>query len=411
MSYIEQDNKGIGELETLDSEGWNILAEEVSLPCAVIYQSRLEQNLNWMQTFANTSEVKLAPHGKTSMTPAFFNQQIAAGAWAITLATANQVVAAAKSGIKRIIMANQLVGLYNMKLIANLIKRYEVEFYCVVDSKENAIALSNYFVKQGLTLNVLIEFGVVGGRCGCRTEDEVYSLSKQVQLLPALALAGIEVYEGVIHGDKAEADIANFLKKTVEITESLIASDVFSQQQVVLTGAGSAWYDLVASIFGSKVNDQRILPVIRPGCYLIHDTGIYEEAQQLVLERGGAVCDVPGDLVSSLEVWAYVLSIPEPGKVIIGMGKRDVAFDAGLPTPVAKYQPGTPLPVAVPNNWKLLDIMDQHSFLSVPAESDISVGDMISFSTSHPCLTLDKWRKIAIANDNHVIVDVVDTCF
>ena len=36
-------------------------------------------------------------------------------------------------------------------------------------------------------------------------------------------------------------------------------------------------------------------------------------------------------MISAIEVWAPVLSRPEPDRVIVGLGKRDVSYDAGLP--------------------------------------------------------------------------------
>ena len=40
-----------------------------------------------------------------------------------------------------------------------------------------------------------------------------------------------------------------------------------------------------------------------------------------------------------------------------------------------------------------------------------SMGDMIGFDISHPCLTFDKWRAIALVNAKYDVVDVVETFF
>lgn len=403
--------KGLGDVTRLNSAGWNLLNEDVSFPVAVVYQERIENNLNWMQSFANASQVKLAPHGKTTMTPYFFQQQVNAGAWGITLATVPQVVTAATHGIERIIMANQLVGKYNCQLIAQMLNNYDVDFYCLVDSTANVAQLGKYFQSQGKQLQVLIEMGVPGGRCGCRNLVEVIQLKNEIAKFPALNLVGIEVYEGVIHGKNAQVHIEQFLSTVAKTTELLIEQDTFKDHDVILTGAGSAWYDLVASAFSRPDLNPRILPVIRPGCYLIHDEGIYQEAQDQVIQRGGPVCDIDGELVSSLEVWAYVQSIPEIGKAVIGMGKRDVAFDAGLPKPSLLYRPGTPEVKNADEDWQLTAIMDQHAFMSIPYGADIQVGDLVSFSTSHPCLTMDKWRNICIIDDQYNVRSVVSTYF
>ncbi|NOH92713.1 amino acid deaminase [Vibrio sp. AIC-3] len=387
---------------------YRLVDEDISLPVAIIKQSALTNNLNWMQSFADHHQVKLSPHGKTSMTPDFFRQQLENGAWGITVATPAQAEIAAMAGAKRIIMANQLVGKTNMAIIEQLISEFDVDFYCCVDSSVNVQQLNQYFANKKQTLKALIEFGVPGGRCGCRSPQEVLELAQTIQDTPALSLAGIEVYEGVIHGDNAEQDIRTFLNQALTSVESL-ASDGLIAGQPIITGAGSAWYDVVAECLANLTD---YLAIIRPGCYAIHDTGIYLDAQSKVLQRAqvnqGYACELGGDLESALEVWAYVISRPEPTKLVVGLGKRDVAFDAGLPIAERGYRNGEAISV---KGLTATAVMDQHTFVETDGSSEIEVGDMIAFSTSHPCLTFDKWRHIAISDDDHQVTNWVETCF
>lgn len=355
---------------------YRLVDEDISLPVAIIKQSALTNNLNWMQSFADHHQVKLSPHGKTSMTPDFFRQQLENGAWGITVATPAQAEIAAMAGAKRIIMANQLVGKTNMAIIEQLINKFEVDFYCCVDSSVNVQQLNQYFANKKQTLKVLIEFGVPGGRCGCRSPQEVLELAQTIQDSPALSLAGIEVYEGVIHGDNAEQDIRTFLNQALTSVESL-ASDGLITGQPIITGAGSAWYDVVAECLANLTD---YLAIIRPGCYAIHDTGIYLDAQSKVLQRAqvnqGYACELGGDLESALEVWAYVISRPEPTKLVIGLGKRDVAFDAGLPIAERGYRNGEAISV---KGLTATAVMDQHTFVETDGSAEIEVGDMIAF--------------------------------
>ncbi|MFM2662576.1 amino acid deaminase [Vibrio chagasii] len=387
---------------------YRLVDEDISLPVAIIKQSALTNNLNWMQSFADHHQVKLSPHGKTSMTPDFFRQQLENGAWGITVATPAQAEIAAMAGAKRIIMANQLVGKTNMVIVEQLISEFDVDFYCCVDSSVNVQQLNQYFANTKQTLKVLIEFGVPGGRCGCRSPQEVLELAQTIQDTPALSLAGIEVYEGVIHGDNAEQDIRTFLNQALSSVESL-ASDGLITGQPIITGAGSAWYDVVAECLAHLTD---YLAIIRPGCYAIHDTGIYLDAQSKVLQRAqvnqGYACELGGDLESALEVWAYVISRPEPTKLVIGLGKRDVAFDAGLPIAERGYRNGEAISV---KGLTATAVMDQHTFVETDGSAEIEVGDMIAFSTSHPCLTFDKWRYIAISDDDYQVTNWVETCF
>jgi D-serine dehydratase len=405
--------KGSGCLVALGDKGWNILAEEVSFPIAVIKEKSLLNNARWMQKFSDRSDVKLAPHGKTSMAPELFKMQLDQGCWGISLATVPQVINAYNSGVKRIILANQLIGKYHFQMIANLLSKGDLTFYCFVDSIENAKQLDEYFTQRGVSLNILIELGVEGGRCGWRDFDDISGLISIISQSKSLQLCGLSFYEGVIHGNEAQAKICQFIERVKKLAIDLVTLNAFSNSDVIITGAGSAWYDVVAKQLMADAEHYSIKyqVIIRPGCYLIHDTGIYQTAQSQVLERSQLACDVTGQLISSLELWAYVHSVPEPGLAIVGLGKRDVAFDAGLPTPEYVYSPGDKSPVKVDESWQVIDIMDQHCMIKIEQSSLLKPGDIVMFSSSHPCLTIDKWRRIGIINDHFVINKTIATCF
>ncbi|MFZ4962994.1 amino acid deaminase [Pseudomonas sp. Mn2068] len=385
------------------------LVRDVSLPALVLHREALEHNIRWMQDFVSRSGAELAPHGKTSMVPALFQRQLAQGAWGLTLATAVQTRAAYAAGVRRVLMANQLVGTANMALIAELLADPQFEFHCMVDHPDNVAALGEFFAGRGLRLNVMIEYGVVGGRCGCRSEQEVLDLAKAIKAQPALALTGIEGYEGVIHGDEAVSGIRAFAGSLVRLAVHLQNSGSFDIGKPIITASGSAWYDLIAEEFETQDADGCFLSVLRPGSYVAHDHGIYKEAQCCVLHRRG---DLGEGLRPALEVWAHVQSMPEPGFAVIALGKRDVAFDAGLPVPLLRYKAGV-VPAAGEDvsACKVTAVMDQHAFMTVAPGCELRVGDIVSFGTSHPCLTFDKWRVGCIVDEQLSVIETFDTCF
>lgn len=400
-------NKGLGNDEALIHEDCNVALQQVSLPCACIYQTRLDNNIAWMAKFAQQSKVEFSPHGKTTMAPGIFKKQLNAGAYAITIATVQQAVVAARAGAKRIIMANQLVGKANMQQLSYLLKQYKIDFYCLVDDVSNVTRLGEFFSEQGLQLKLLIELGVPGGRCGVVDNQTLQQLAAHIQQFASLQLAGIEVYEGVL---STQSEVTAFLADAVAKCKALIAQQSFATEQVIITAGGSAWYDLVCDAFAPHNLLDNMIPVIRPGCYVAHDQGIYEHAQQQVLARNPLACNIGSDLQSCLEIWAYVQSLPEPGRAIIGMGKRDVAFDAGLPIPNLHVdQSGTVKPAGA--DWKVEKIMDQHAMLTYTGTEQLKVGDIIAFATSHPCLTFDKWRYINVIDDDYNVIEIFDTYF
>jgi D-serine dehydratase len=147
-------NKGLGFLDrALEPNGiaqldWNLLREDLSLPTAVLYEDRLLHNLNWMRQFISAYGVRLAPHGKTTMAPRLFELQLQAGAWGITLATAHQTQVAYAHGVRRVLMANQLIGKENMAIVARLLRDPDFEFYCLVDSAAQIEQLGRYYSKR-----------------------------------------------------------------------------------------------------------------------------------------------------------------------------------------------------------------------------------------------------------------------
>ncbi|KVM08322.1 amino acid deaminase [Burkholderia ubonensis] len=391
---------------------WNLLAEDVSLPAAVLYEDRIEHNLKWMQAFVEEYGVKFAPHGKTTMAPQLFRRQLDAGAWGITLATAHQTQAAYHGGVRRVLLANQLVGRQNMTIIAGLLSDPDFEFFCLVDSADGVDQLGQFFGNAKKSLNVLLELGVPGGRTGVRDAAQRDAVLAALARYPdTLKLAGIELYEGVL---KEEGEIRAFLQGAVALTRELAAAGRFARAPAILSGAGSAWYDVVAEEFAKASGAGFAEVVLRPGCYLTHDVGIYKKAQTDVFARNPTARKMGEGLLPALQLWAYVQSVPEPNRAIVALGKRDSAFDAGLPEPARHFRPGrdsAPRDVAAAEGWAITGLMDQHAYLQIPPGADVKVGDMIAFDISHPCLTFDKWRQLLVLDPQFRVTEVVETFF
>ena len=415
LSAISPLNKGLGllygslEPEAIAELGWNLLKEDLSLPCAVLYQEKLQSNLDFMRQFVKAYGMRLAPHGKTTMAPKLFHMQLEAGAWGITLATAQQTMVAWKHGVRRVLMANQLVGKQNMAIIAHMLEDPDFQFYCLVDSVQGVEQLGSFFTERGLRVNVLLEIGVMGGRSGVRNEAQLESvLLALARWRHSVALCGVELYEGVLHD---EPEIRSFLKRTLDTARDIATEERFDRSPILLSGAGSAWYDVVAEEFSAARFSDPIEIVLRPGCYLTHDMGAYKKAQARILANNSIARSISGGLLPAIHVWAYVQSVPEPGRAIIGLGKRDAAFDSGLPTPALHYRPNDGAPTAAPQHWALTRMMDQHAYMEVSADDNLCVGDMIGFDISHPCLTFDKWRVLPVLDGEYRVVDIVQTYF
>lgn len=406
-------------IDDIGAKRWNVLAEDLPLPLAILKQSAMNHNSAWMRRFLALSGAVLAPHGKTTMSPELFHRQLHDGAWAITLGNISQVQVARHFGIDRIVLANQLVGRQAIRYIMNELRREAgFDFYCLVDSAANARTLAVAAREAGLDrpLKLLLEGGVAGRRTGCRTHDEAMAVAREVKALaPHLALVGVEGFEGVISGPtqaKTEADITAFVEFLGAIASACIEEELFADGPVILSAGGSAYYDIVARVFSGIRLARETLMVVRSGCYLTHDSIMYRKFVNDLIDRSPEAREIGEPPRAAIEVWAYVQSRPEPGRVILTMGKRDASYDGGLPEALSWYRPGEhKAPHAVGDEYMSVEINDQHLFMDVPADASLLVGDMVAFGISHPCLTFDKWRIIPVVDDTYNVVSAIRTYF
>ena len=85
-------------ISAIGAQRWSLFAGDLPLPLAVIRDSALAHNHAWMRDFTASTGVLLAPHGKTTMAPQIFAQQLAAGAWGMTVANVQQLAICARFG-------------------------------------------------------------------------------------------------------------------------------------------------------------------------------------------------------------------------------------------------------------------------------------------------------------------------
>jgi D-serine deaminase-like pyridoxal phosphate-dependent protein len=267
-------------------------------PVLVLHDSALRHNVEAMAAYCAAAGVDLAPHGKTTMAPQLFARQLAAGAWAMTAATAGHLRAYRAFGVPRILLANELTDPAGIAwLAAELATDPGFECFAYADS-----------------------------------------------------LAGVQLLDEVLEAMAGQRD------------------------GLILTAGGSAYFDIVAaelSAGGWAGRGHRV--VLRSGAYIAHDHGLYA------------------------------------GLAVLGAGRRDVSFDAGLPVPLRVRKRGGTRASAAGMRVTRLD--DQHAYLSVPPGSGVAPGDVIGLGISHPCTTFDKWRVIPVVDDAYRVIDAVHTFF
>jgi len=399
--------------------GTCILTGAVEYPQLMLKQAEFEHNLTVMREFCAAKGVVLAPHAKTSMSPAIISRQLAAGAWGMTVASVGQLRVCLEIGVPVMILANELVNPAAARWLGEaLAARPAQRVYCVVDSAAGVQRLADGWRASGNTgpLPVLVELGIPGGRCGCRTEAEAESVARAVAGRPELCLAGVEAFEGIMPGSRPGSrsadglrDVDEFLWHLGDVAVRLDRLGLLSQEtEPVLTAGGSLYFDRVAEILSAVRLTRPHRVVLRSGCYAFHDHANHAPRAGHSAPLAGA--DGTTELRPALEAWCEVVSVPEPGQAIAALGRRDAPYDAGYPVVFAR-RPANGGQVEPLAGVTVTGMNDQHAYLSVPAGSPLAVGDLLGCGIIHPCTAFDKWRRIALVDQNYQVLDTIETCF
>lgn len=386
---------------------WPIPLSELPTPALTIDSEALRHNVATMAAWCRDAGVDLAPHGKTTMAPDIWRQQIDAGAWGLTVATPYQAEVAREEGVERVILAG--TTFVPDALAALTAPGCDVLMW--VDSVD-AVRL----VEAGLVaaaparpLGVLVEIGAPGGRTGARTIEAALAVVAAVVEADHLVLAGVAGYEGALtHGLDAPALqlVDDYLATMIEfrdrIGDAAFESWLELGGDVVLTAGGSVYFDRVVEALALRHDPSgergvRTRVVLRSGSYVAHDHDLYRRLTPFHRIDGTE------RFRPALDLWASVISRPEPTLALLNVGRRDTADDEGLPVVIEAYrvQGGAVRRVEGAAHGAVVTALnDQHAFVSLPAESALAVGDLVRLGISHPCTTLDKWAEIAVIADH-----------
>ncbi|MGO4736245.1 alanine racemase [Bosea sp. 2KB_26] len=398
-------------LGDIGTQGWNILAGDLPLPLAVIRESVLRRNSDWMSAFTAGNGLVIAPHGKTTMAPQLFDLQIADGAWAITVATIQQLQVCRHFGVRRVVLANQPVGRLEIAACLDAVMDEGFALYCLADSVEGVGLLAEAARRapppSGNPLRILVEIGFMGGRTGARSRDEAIAVARAISGADGLQLAGFECFEG-LHSVAAGAD--RLLDDMIGVALAAESEGLLGADPMVLSAGGTSLFDRVGEKLNAASFARPIVKVLRSGCYLTHDSTAYANAfRRIVMETSLTL--PAGGLEPALEVWAYVQSRPERGRSLLTVGKRDISYDAGMPVPLHWFRHGMSKPEPMPAAHTVLALNDQHCHLGTPEDSPLQVGDMVGFGIGHPCTTFDKWALLMLVDDNYGVRGGVRTFF
>ncbi|BBX20002.1 amino acid deaminase [Mycolicibacterium duvalii] len=359
-------------------------------PVCVLHAAALAHNITTMAGWCRERGVELAPHGKTHMAPQLAARQLAAGACAVTVATVGQAAVYRAFGVTNLVLANQLVDEAGLRWLGReLDADPDLQVLCWVDSGRGVEVMTAALADTQRPVDVCVEVGLPGGRTGCRTDAEVDAVARAAAASPRLRLVGVAGYEAALGHGRAPDALAGVRAHLAQVRAAVLRlAPVFETDLPVASAGGSSYFDEVADTLTDWPGALAVRTVLRSGCYLTHDHGLYARTSPLT-DR----------LRPALEIRAQVVSRPEPNLAVLTMGRRDVAFDQDLP-----------VPLDLPDS-SVAKLNDQHAYLRLGGADRAAVGDWLRFGISHPCTVFDKWRIFPEVDAAGRLVDLIRTYF
>ena len=334
---------------------------QVDTPALLLDADALEANLQTMASFFAHRHCKLRPHFKSHKCTAIARLQMKAGAVGITCAKLSEAEVVADAGIRNILIANQIVGPIKIRRLVELCRRANPRV--AVDSVENVNMLSEAAAAAGVSIGVLVEVDVGMGRCGVVPGQSALELGRLVASSPGLRFEGLQGYEGHCVDLRDEAER---VKQTRQSLDLLVGTRRLIEQAGlrvnIVSGGGTGTYTINGDCEG--------VDEVQAGSYAAMDWWY---------------SDIRPEFKQAMSILATVISRPNPGTVVIDVGRKGVGAEWGAPR--VKNLPRAEV-VSFGS--------EEHMKISLPQDSTIQTGERIEIIPSHGCTTSNLYSEFIV---------------
>ncbi len=332
---------------------------DLDTPALWVDLDTLERNIAELARHFAAAQVQWRPHIKGVRVPAIAHKAIAAGAIGVTCATIREAEAMADSGLRDILIANEMVGERKLSRLARL--RSIADVKVIADNPDNVRELSAAARRQGVRIGVLIDVNTGMNRTGLPPGPAVVDLAHAIDQSEGLRFLGLMTWEGhtlVIPEPAARA------QATRGAIEQLLAMAEDCREAglpvSIVSGGGSGTYKTTPFIPGMTE-----------------------------IQAGGAIfCDViyqswGVETTPCLFVQTIVSSRPAPDRIVV---------DAGFKTlPVWHAQPRAVNLETVKSHASSAE----HGVITLErANERVKVGDMLDFVVGYTDSAIILHRKL-----------------
>ena len=357
------------ELESLD---------DVATPALVYYKGLIKENIDLAIKAAGDAS-RLRPHIKTHKTVEIARMQLEAGITRFKTATIAETEMLAMNGFTDIILAYPLVGA-NIARFAKLVKAYPASrLAALADCPELIPVISRAAEKEGAQVRLLVDIDAGMHRTGIPF-DGAAALYRQIAAAKNLTAAGLHVYDGHNHFDKApdtrNANAKEYYAALMKIKDEL-EKDNFPVETVIM--GGTPPFPFYAKLPNVELS---------PGTCFLNDYGY-----------GNKFEDIPFRFAAVL--LTRVVSVPAAGFLTTDLGYKAVASDPVAENRARLVRPhGDKLEFV---DFKFRGQNEEHWMLE--AKINAKPGDVLYAIPTHVCPTSALYEEVLVADDNGRITE------
>jgi D-serine deaminase-like pyridoxal phosphate-dependent protein len=344
--------------------------DNILSPSLLFYKARIESNIDKMISIAGGPD-RLIPHVKTHKCGEVVKLQLAKGITKFKCATIAEAEMLAQADAKWILLAYQLVGPNQKRLVA-LTKAYnDVQFFCLVDNENTAHSFNALAEENDIRLSVFIDVNNGMNRTGHITDDALPELLSNLQQFKNLIVAGVHVYDGHI-GDSDFAERKSHVDQAFDTVRELLNTFVSQEgeQPMVIAGGSPSF----------TVHVQRPDVYLSPGTNVLWDWGYQLKLPEQSFDHAALLL-------------TRVISKPKPGIITIDLGHKAVAAE----NPIEKR-----FKILNLDGYKVLSQSEEHGVLEVGLDQweDMEVGKVCYALPYHICPTV-ALHNYATVIENH----------
>ncbi|AWW00719.1 D-TA family PLP-dependent enzyme [Arcticibacterium luteifluviistationis] len=345
--------------------------DEVDSPSLVLYESRMDANIQKMISMVNGKVENLMPHVKTNKTPEVIKRMVDAGIVNFKASTISEAEIAAEQGAKEVMIAHQLVGPKINRLVKLVLAYPETTISTIIDNPESLTKLDSAAASQNISLDFYIDINNGMDRSGIKLGKGLNTLLAQIPDCKNLVFKGLHVYDGHLHQKSFEERNNKVEAGFIEV-EKLFAKLETEFPDIKLVSGGTP-------SFTSHLKKKH--RIASPGTCVFWDWGYEENIEEQSFDAAALLV-------------TRVISKPTEGIVTIDLGHKSVAAENTIDKRVKLINL---------TDYELLSQSEEHGVLKVKNWDSIKVGDVFYGIPYHICPTVNLHDELSVIKNNRKI--------